>query len=388
MYTRIAHIEDKILFGGSEGIEQAADTIEALHYMLIGHSDNSVNVSMKWDGAPSIVAGTDPTDGRFFVATKSYFNKIPVMYKTTKEINDKLSGDLANKLKLALAELPKLGFDGILQGDFLYTRQDLNQGSAGNSRYLMFKPNTLVYAVPLDSDLAGRIRRSKMGIAWHTSHTGQFKGTVDRMKDVSTVWSVDADYKDVSGTATFTQAEASISLDLQMQMWSNLSTVPEKYIDHFKDNREIGNRLSEFVRKYSSNGNFMGSARQVAEKFAEYIHDYYEAEIEKRSTPRAKESAANQFAKGAAPVIDGIHHFEAMIESYTLAVKLKKLLLKKLNTVADINTFIEMDNGYRVADPEGFVVVDRMSNDVVKLVDKMSYTKANSSRNVFKGFAR
>lgn len=385
MRTKITHIEDSILYGGAEGATSAVHTFGNLHRMLSGGASEAVDLNVKWDGAPMIVAGTDPADGMFFVGTKSYFNKTPVMYKSSAQIDQQLSGDLARKLKIALAELPKLGFDGILAGDMLYTKQDLQQRRMGNTSYLVFRPNTIAYSVPIESDLADRIRRSKMGVAWHTAVSGKLD--VERMNDTASVWVTDAEYRDVSGTATFTEAEMRISMDLQDELHWTLSEIPEYYMDMFTE-RELSKRLSEFVRKFSTNGDFAGAPKQVADKFAEYLTDHYNSEIANRSTPRAKEAAAMSFARGAAPVVNNQLFFQYMIEAYMIAVELKKLFLKKLNIASSIDTFVETDIGFRVTGPEGFVVTDRQSGDVVKLVDKMQFTRANSSQSVFKGFKR
>ena len=60
----------------------------ALRDMLSGNARSSINMTVKWDGRSAIFAGVDPSDGKFFVAKKSVFNKTPLLYKTRKEIND------------------------------------------------------------------------------------------------------------------------------------------------------------------------------------------------------------------------------------------------------------------------------------------------------------
>ena len=44
--------------------------------MLAG-SSGGVNMTVKWDGAPAIICGVNPENGKFFVGTKSVFNKTP-----------------------------------------------------------------------------------------------------------------------------------------------------------------------------------------------------------------------------------------------------------------------------------------------------------------------
>ena len=124
-----------------------------------------------WDGAPAIFAGTDPTDGKFFVAKKGIFNKNPKVYKTPQDIDDDTSGDLNAKLKVALEELPKVGIKGILQGDLMFTN-DLGSETIEGEKYITFHPNTILYAVPASSDLAKKIKAAKIGVVWHTAYSG------------------------------------------------------------------------------------------------------------------------------------------------------------------------------------------------------------------------
>ncbi|HAW79967.1 MAG TPA: hypothetical protein DCX27_09815, partial [Balneola sp.] len=162
--THMEHLEDNILNGGVNGTRQTINFLRALRDMLSGVTNTNVNISVKWDGAPSIFAGTDPRDGKFFVAKKSIFNKNPKVYKSVQDIDDDLSGDLRDKFLLAFKHLPKLRIDGIVQGDFLYSKNDLEITRINGKRYLTFHPNTIVYAIPVDSELASTIKRSDMGV--------------------------------------------------------------------------------------------------------------------------------------------------------------------------------------------------------------------------------
>ena len=138
--------------------------LRSLRDMLGGVHDGSVSV--KWDGAPAVFAGIDPNDGVFFVAKKGIFNKNPKVYKTAADVDADTSGDLADKLKLALKHLPELGIKGVVQGDFLYSSGDLERATISGQKYITFHPNTIVYAVPADSDAAKEITSSKIGIVW------------------------------------------------------------------------------------------------------------------------------------------------------------------------------------------------------------------------------
>ena len=169
--THMTHIEDKVIYGGVNGTRQAILALRSLRDTLGGSHGGTVSV--KWDGAPAIFAGTDPTNGKFFVAKKGIFNKSPKLYYTAADVDADNSGDLADKLKLALSHLPSIGIKGVIQGDFLFSQSDLTKATINGKKYLTFHPNTIVYAVPADlSDMHLAIRAAKIGIVWHTTYVG------------------------------------------------------------------------------------------------------------------------------------------------------------------------------------------------------------------------
>ena len=145
--THMTHIEDKVLYGGVKGTREAINALRNVRDMLAGKS--SSKLSTKWDGAPAIFCGEDPRDGEFFVAKKGIFAKNPKVYKTNADIDADTSGDLADKLKLALKHLKPLGIKQVIQGDFLFTKQDLSKEKIDGKQYLTFHPNTIIYAVEL-----------------------------------------------------------------------------------------------------------------------------------------------------------------------------------------------------------------------------------------------
>ena len=158
----LEHLEDEILNFGVDGGRAAINFLRSLRDMLAGGSRSSVNMTVKWDGAPAIFAGVEPETGDFFVAKKSVFNVNPKLYKTEAEIDDDLSGALNSKFKIALEEFSKLGIEGVLQGDLMYT-DDLETQTIDGVKYITFQPNTIVYAVPVNSDLGKTMLRSKDG---------------------------------------------------------------------------------------------------------------------------------------------------------------------------------------------------------------------------------
>ena len=214
--THLEHLEDEIINNGVAGAKTAILFLDSLKDMLSGSSAGKTVVTVKWDGAPAVFAGINPENGKFFVATKSLFNKTPKINYTNADIAlNHGSGGLSDKLKVALKHLPELGMKGIFQGDIMFTKDDLAQENIDGVSSLTFTPNTITYAVPDDSKLASTIRKSKIGVVWHTQYTGStiadlsasFGVNANAFKKSKNVWFDDANLDNVGGVATLSSAE-------------------------------------------------------------------------------------------------------------------------------------------------------------------------------------
>ena len=246
--THMEHLEDAVLNGGVNGTRQAINLLRSMRDMLSGNSSRGVSTTVKWDGAPAIFAGQDPRDGEFFVAKKGIFNKNPKVYKTAEEVDADTSGELATKLKDALKYLPELGITGVIQGDFLFSKSDLKSEVYDGEKVTTFHPNTIVYSVPSKSPLGNTIRQAKIGIVWHTIYTGTSfetmkasfgKEIASKLRKSKNVWSVDAMFTDVSGSATFTDKETKQITKLLSEAGKLFSKLDAKTLNGISDDALI-----------------------------------------------------------------------------------------------------------------------------------------------------
>lgn len=389
------HLEDNILNGGVDGTRQTINFLRALRDMLSGSSGSNVNISVKWDGAPSIFAGTDPRDGKFFVAKKSIFNKNPKVYKTFDDIDDDLSGDLNQKFKIALRFLPQLNIDGIIQGDFLFTKKDLEVNRINGQRYLTFQPNTIVYSVPLDSELSGDIKRSRMGVVWHTKYVGNDfeslraifnQSFVDRLTPSRNVWFTDAIYRDVSGTATMKAGETEIVNSLLSRAGSLFNKVSKREFNRIVDNDPLLIRIKTFNNSKIREGQGIDDPVAHVREMEQYLYNFFENEMDKRTTERGKAAVA---LKRQAMLDDFVpNELVKIFMIYNIIVRCKKIFINKLSKASSLDTFILTNKGFKVTNQEGFVVADRMGTNAVKLVDRLEFSYSNFSPEVIKGFQR
>ena len=386
----LEHIEDEILNFGVTGGRAAINFVQSLRDMLAGSSRSSVNMTVKWDGAPAIFAGVDPEDGRFFVAKKSVFNKEPKLYKSNAEIDADLSGTLNAKFKVSLAELSKLGIKGVLQGDLMFT-DDVSTETIDGVSYYTFQPNTIVYAVPVNSDFGKIIKNAKIGIVWHTTYTGDalqdmkasFGANIQGLNKTSTVWMDDATYKDVSGSATMNEKETEVVTShlsiagktfrkINSQLLNSFLTIQNSFTGDFS-----GASLKTYNNSMVRKGQKITNPKKHAQGYIPWVESVFDKKIEKLKTPVKKQEVENKKKEIVRELKKHTVNLTNIIEFQNHIVEAKMGIVKKLNTVKSIGTFIKTSNGFKVVNPEGYVAIDRISGNAVKLVDRMEFSFNN-----------
>ena len=387
----LEHLEDEIINFGVDGGRAAINFLRSLRDMLAGASRSSVNMTVKWDGAPAIFAGVDPEDDKFFVAKKSVFNVSPKLYKTEGEIDEDLSGTLNSKFKIALKEFSKLGIKGVLQGDLMFT-DDIETSKIGDISYYTFQPNTIVYAIPVDSELGKTINRAKIGIVWHTTYTGSelqsmkasFGANINSLTKTSSVWMDDATYKDASGKATFTAKETEKITKVLSETGKTFQRINANQLRSFLKLQESmsGTLAGASLKTYNNSkvraGEKIKNPTSHAKGYEKWVSDSIQKQIDKAKSPAGKKKYENIQKEYVREVKKHTRNLIQIITFQNLLVDAKMQIVKKLNSVKQLtDTFIKTANGFKVTNPEGFVAIDRVSGNAVKLVDRMEFSFNN-----------
>lgn len=390
--THMTHIEDMLLYGGVDGTRQAIFALRDMRNILAGKKEG--DISVKWDGAPAIFAGTDPRDGKFFVAKKGIFNKNPKIYKTAKEIEADTSGDLANKLKTALRHLPALGIEGVIQGDFLFGSEDLKRETIDGKQYVTFHPNTIVYAVPIEQ--AKELLSAKIGIVWHTSYSGSSFETmkasygvnVSNLKKSKNVWFQDAMLRDVRA-ATLTSDETETINAYLSQIGKLFNEVSGNTLRTLESSPDLARTIEQFNNMFVKKGAIIGDSSRHVEKLIRWIRGRYQQEITSRKTAKGKE--AQQLKRDEVLKFFSPENKQSLIKLFDLQkliVITKMRLINKLNSLSKMATFVKTKDGYKVTGQEGYVAIDTLGDNAVKLVDRMEFSYNNFSPNIVKGWQR
>jgi hypothetical protein len=389
--THMTHIEDKVLYGGVNGTRQAIMALRDLRDMLGGVHKGSVSV--KWDGAPAVFCGTDPNDGKFFVAKKGIFNKNPMVYKTAKEVDADTSGDLAAKLKAALKYLPSLGIKGIIQGDLLFTNDLKTEVIAGN-KYTTFHPNTIVYAVPYDSPEAKTVRNAKIGVVWHTTYTGStfeslkasYGVDISKFNKSSTVWSQDAMLRDLTNT-TMSATDTEEVNEYLRKAGEIFNKVAGSTLRQLQGNPDLAGAIETYNNTFVRTGTIIGDTKAHTEGLIKHISAKWQKEIDKLKTEKGKSGKAKSRDEQLSFFSnENKASLIMMFELQKVIVLAKLKLINTLNKLQKVNTFVKTRDGFKVTGAEGFVAIDTLGSDAVKIVDRMEFSYNNFSADIVKGW--
>lgn len=389
--THMVHLEDLLLDGGVKGARDAINALQSLRDMLAGTSRSRTNVTVKWDGAPAVFAGTDPTDGKFFVAKKGIFNKTPKVYKSHAEIDADTTGDLSKKLKVAFDELKKCKINGVIQGDIMFTKDDLKSEKIDGVDYWVFHPNTIAYAVEKNSQEGKRVRAARVGIVFHTSYSGNsfesmtasYGFNVDTLKAPTSLWAVSANLRDLSGTANMTVSETNLVTALLSSAGNLFRKVPGSFFDELKNNDKLNLMVNAFNNTFYRSRTAQPNPNKKVNDFIAYVESKYRTDADKLVSPLAKARKEEEM-KSVVAKIDKIN-LAYVFEMQQLLSDAKLIIINKLNTLNMTKTFVKTSHGYKVTSAEGFVAIGSVGN-AVKLVDRLEFSTNNFDPNVIKGW--
>ena len=377
--VHMEHIEDEIFNNGYTGGQAAIAFLESVTEMLSGNTTSNTKITVKWDGAPAVFAGINPENDKFFVASKSLFNKTPKINYTDADVDANHSGGLADKLKVALKELSKLGIKGILQGDIMFTKGDLTSKKIDGEDMVTFQPNTIVYAVPAGSDLAKEMENAEIGVVWHTAYTGKtiaelsasFGPNISYLTKTSKVWFRDAEYTVTDG-ATFSSSDTE-TLEGKLTRAKSLLRKSKRALSGPISNPSI---VAE-VKIYTNANVRKGTTNLNSREFISRMEEKLQTAIDKLSQERAKKRKEVAKKKLIDLLARNAKQLDQLFELHALLTEIKIILVRKLETIKGIGTFVRTGDGFKVTSPEGFVAIDNLSGAAVKLVDRLEFSKQN-----------
>lgn len=381
----LEHLEDELLNEGVNGAKAAIEILEKMGRFLTGETGKA-KVTTKWDGAPAVVVGTDPEDGKFFVGTKSVFNKEnPKIAKSEADIRTMYQGGVVDKLLDSFRFLKPLNIRGVLQGDLLFTPGDKKSEKIKGEKFITFRPNTITYAAVPTTPLGRRINSARLGIVFHTKYEGQSLPEMNSNFNVSRsdfgkhedVWAELAEFQDISGAANMDRQDK-IEYDKALNRAKGSLTQSGGIMNKIQSGKrtlEIDTEFKKFFNGYVKEGRPIPSVDRAYREFAHHLGKEYDKAIQKNKTLKAQADKAGKFID----VIDFIEanerQFRMLIATYMNIQYCKNIIVNKLKKVSSLNLFVNMGDHYESTAPEGFVAIT--GSKAVKLVDRMEFSRLN-----------
>ena len=380
----LEHLEDEVLNNGIVGTRGAINFLQSLRDMLAGNAKSSVNVTVKWDGAPAIFAGINPENDQFFVGTKGVFNKNAKINYSHDDIDrNHPSSGLNQKLKVALTELSKLGIKDVIQGDMMFTQDDLNKETIDGKQYITFQPNTIVYAVPMES--ASQILKSSMGIVFHTTYSGKtmedmsasFSVNLRGLNKNSGVWFSDAEYKDTSGTINFNKAETDSITKVLSTAGKTFRTLDAGVLTMIAEDEDTQTLVKTYNNTKVRAGERITNTRKHTQGLIAYIYDKLKKDVDKVKRPQNKAVKQQTMDDKMKFFRSNSSQLVKIFDMQNFLVQAKDMIIRKLEKSKGVmDTFVRTEKGYRVTQPEGFVAIDKLGK-AVKLVDRLEFAHQN-----------
>lgn len=366
----LEHAEDHVIHGGSAGFSHAYHNLKDVHDRLTG-KENATKVTMKYDGSPSVVFGTNPENDRFFVATKSAFNKNPKINYTPEDIerNHGHAPGLVEKLKAALEHLPKsTPKKGVFQGDIMHSKGDVKvHGSK-----VKFTPNTITYAADKNSEHGKAAMNSQIGVAVHTAYKGK------TMEDMKAQYAPELNsfkkHKDVHVISTEHPLDK-INYDPKDQ---------QRFAKHMKAAAMLHKATKEdtfnavaqhqLPLKTYINSTIRHGTNPSISGYIQHLSAAHQKKVDSVKTDKAKAQKTAQAQQDLEHIQNNRQGFNRVLQMHRHLQKAKNVLT---NTLSSNSEFEHSINGKK-AKPEGFVAVRH--NRPTKFVDRREFSAANFNK--------
>ena len=380
----LEHLEDEMLNYGVEGCKAAVSFLKELKKML-GHQESSGFMQTKWDGAPSVICGTDPQTGMFFVGTKSVFAKTnPKLCYSEEQIDGWYEGDLAEKLKFSLRYFSTLGITGVVQGDLLFT-SDIKRETINGELLYTFRPNTITYGIPVDHPIGRAAGRAKIGVVFHTHYTGDVVADMQARAGADVKGSTDAlvvQNDTPMHRVGFSKTEMR-KFDTYISKIERMCSICGDFLDELVAKTgttgdakfHIASYLKQFFNSEIKNARTIANVDEAMYDMLNFYGDKMEKELAKIKTVANLTKKRNLVYGSQNYVVDNVYKFKAMLALYKELQAVKQMVIDKLDHLEEFRTYVQTEKGYKVTTPEGYVL--HKDGSMIKFVNRLEFAYNN-----------
>ena len=380
----LEHLEDEMLNYGVEGCKAAVSFLKELKKML-GHQESSGFMQTKWDGAPSVICGTDPQTGMFFVGTKSVFAKTnPKLCYSEEQIDGWYEGDLAEKLKFSLRYFSTLGITGVVQGDLLFT-SDIKRETINGELLYTFRPNTITYGIPVDHPIGRAAGRAKIGVVFHTHYTGDVVADMQARAGADVKGSTDAlvvQNDTPMHRVGFSKTEMR-KFDTYISKIERMCSVCGDFLDELVAKTgttgdakfHIASYLKQFFNNEIKNARTISNVDEAMYDMLNFYEEKTSKELAKIKTVANLTKKRNLVYGSQNYVVDNVYKFKAMLALYKELQAVKQMVIDKLDHLEEFRTYVQTEKGYKVTTPEGYVL--HKDGSMIKFVNRLEFAYNN-----------
>ena len=380
----LEHLEDEMLNYGVEGCKAAVSFLKELKKML-GHQESSGFMQTKWDGAPSVICGTDPQTGMFFVGTKSVFAKTnPKLCYSEEQIDGWYEGDLAEKLKFSLRYFSTLGITGVVQGDLLFT-SDIKRETINGELLYTFRPNTITYGIPVDHPIGRAAGRAKIGVVFHTHYTGDVVADMQARAGADVKGSTDAlvvQNDTPMHRVGFSKTEMR-KFDTYISKIERMCSVCGDFLDELvakigttgDAKFHIASYLKQFFNNEIKNARTISNVDEAMYDMLNFYEEKTSKELAKIKTVANLTKKRNLVYGSQNYVVENVYKFKAMLALYKELQAVKQMVIDKLDHLEEFRTYVQTEKGYKVTTPEGYVL--HKDGSMIKFVNRLEFAYNN-----------
>ena len=385
----LEHLEDEMLNYGVEGCHAAVSFLKELRSM-IGKKASGSLMQTKWDGAPSVVCGKHPLTGRFFVGTKSVFNKTePKLCYFDENIDAYYSTipDLKDKLKVALREFEKLDINGVIQGDLLYTDDVVEEEINGQKLYT-FRPNTITYAIPVDHPLGEQCRASKIGVVFHTHYSGDDLESMQAQGGVpDTMIGSTSEVLNIKNTTPMNQVNFSTAeftqFDRHVAEIERMCGFSGDFLDELLGLKGTKGdakwHIASYMKQFFNDQIKKAQTINNPEKTLADMINFYDGKVNaaaSKLSPKTQVQKKNLIYASQNYAVENADKFKGVLKLYKELQALKTMVIGKLDELEKtIQTYVMTDKGYKITGHEGYVL--HKDGDMIKFVNRIEFSYNN-----------
>ena len=381
----LEHLEDEMLNYGVEGCKASVSFLQELRKML-GCDDSTGFMQTKWDGAPSIICGTDPASGMFFVGTKSVFAKTaPKLCFVDSQIDEWYEGDLAEKLKFSLKYFADLNIKGVVQGDLLFTKSTLRRETIHGEKLYTFRPNTITYAIPVHHPIGQAAVRAQIGVVFHTHYAGNELQTMQALAGAKVDGSTNALVikNDTPMDRVGLNHQEEIKFDKHVSDIEKMCMKCGDFLDELVTNTgktgdekwHVASYLKPFFNAEIKAARTISNADTAFENLYNFYYDKTTVMLDKIKTASTKAQKSKLVHNSQNYLRDNVYKFKSMLNLYKELQTVKQMVIDKLDHLETFKTFAQTDKGYKVTGPEGYVL--HRNGDMIKFVNRLEFSYIN-----------